>query len=308
MLEISEMPPLNLPKVRKNPIVEIVPISRGCLGACTFCKTKDARGNLVSYPIEEIKDIVEKAIKDDVKEVWLTSQDTGCYGFDIGTNLANLLTELVKIPGPFKIRLGMMNPDHLIKFKEDFFKVFSNQKIFQFLHLPVQSGSDEVLKSMQRNYSIEKFNDLIKEIKSKFPRITLATDIIVGFPGETEDQHWETLNLLRKSSFDIVNISKFWPRPRTKAARMKQLPTEVIKHRSKVVTDICQNIFGLQNERWLGWEGQIIIDEPGKENNQWVGRNKSYKPVIVEGNFEIGQIIKVKIKNTAMFDLRGQLI
>jgi len=308
MLEVGEMPPLNLPRVRKNPVVEIIPISRGCLGACTFCKTKQARGNLQSYSIEDIKKEVQAAIKDDVKEIWLTSQDTGCYGFDIKTNLAKLLKELVQIPGKFKIRVGMMNPDHLVKFRGDFFKIFANEKIFKFLHIPLQSGSNTVLENMNRNYVVEEFNYLVKQIKERFPRVTLATDIIVGFPKETDEDNWQTLTTIRQNSFDVINISKFWSRPGTKAAKMKQLPTEVIKHRSKVITDICHNIFRLQNERWMGWEGSIIIDELGKEENQFIGRNSSYKPVIVEGEFKLGQVVNVKIVKTTTWDLRGEVV
>ena len=307
-LETGEMPPLNLPRVRKNPVVSIIPISRGCLGACTFCKTKAARGNLISYSIEDIKNEVLLSLKDDVKEVWLTSQDTGCYGFDIDTNLAKLLKVLINLPGQFKIRIGMMNPNHLINFKDEFLEVFKSNKIFKFVHLPVQAGNDEVLKAMNRKYKVKDFISLVKEIKEKFFRVTIATDIIIGFPGETDEQHWDTLNLLRNLSPEIVNISKYWPRPKTKAAEMKPLPTEVVKHRSKIITDICKNISSLQNERWVNWEGEIIIDEKGKEENQWIGRNGSYKPVIVNGNYKLGQILRINVKKTTDWDLRGKAI
>jgi threonylcarbamoyladenosine tRNA methylthiotransferase CDKAL1 len=307
-LETGDLPPLNLPRVRKNPVVGIIPISQGCLGACTFCKTKAARGTLKSYSIEDIKNEVLLSLRDDVKEIWLTSQDTGCYGFDLDTNLAKLLTTLINLPGQFKIRIGMMNPNHLMKYKDEFLKVFKSSKIFKFVHLPVQSGSDEVLKSMNRKYKVEPYNSLIKEIKEKFPRVTIATDIIVGFPGETDEQHWDTINLLRKLSPEVVNLSKYWPRPKTKAAEMKMLPTEVVKHRSKIISDICKNISRLQNERWLNWEGEIIIDEEGKEAGQWIGRNNSYKPVIVRGDFKLGQIIKIKVVKTADWDLKGETI
>ncbi|PIZ51753.1 hypothetical protein COY27_02420 [Candidatus Woesearchaeota archaeon CG_4_10_14_0_2_um_filter_33_13] len=308
LLECGEMPPLNLPRVKKNPIVCIVPISRGCLGACTFCKTKEVRGNLVSYPIAEIKKEIEDGLLDGAREIWLTSQDTGCYGFDINTNLARLLKEIVAIPKNFRIRIGMMNPNHLLKFKEEFLDVFSNPKFFRFLHLPLQSGSNVVLENMCRNYTAKEFRSLVTEIKEKFYRVNIATDIIVGFPQETEEQHWETLNILRELSPDVVNISRFWPRPGTKAAKMKQLPSDVIKHRSKVITDICHNIFKLQNERWIDWEGEIIIDEIGTEPNQFIGRNASYKPIIVNGAFKLGDIVKVKIVKTTTFDLRGEII
>ena len=201
----------------------------------------------------------------------------------------------------------MMNPNHLIKFKEEFLEVFSSNKIFKFVHLPVQSGSDEVLKFMNRKYKVKQFKSLVQEIKDNFKRVTVATDVIIGFPGETDEQHWDTLNLLRGLSPEVVNLSKYWPRPKTKAAEMKPLPTEVVKHRSKIISDICKNISRIKNERWLNWEGEIIVDEKGKEAGQWIGSNSSYKPVIVRGDFKLGQVIKIKVVKAADWDLRGEV-
>ncbi len=308
LLETGEMPPLNLPRVRKNSMVSIVPISRGCLGACSFCKTKAARGNLISYPIADIKKEVQTAVKEGVKEIWITSQDTGCYGFDIGTNLPLLLQELIQIPGKFKIRVGMMNPNHLLKIKDNLIKIFKSPKIFKFVHLPVQSGNNEVLINMKRKYSREDFILLVKELREAFPLITIMTDVIVGFPGETEEQYWDTLNVMRETFPDAVNISRYWPRPDTPAAELKQIPGHIVKHRSRVLTDICHNIFKMQNERWLDWRGPIIIDEKTNHPefpNQWVGRNESYKPILIDGNFKMGQIVKVTIEKANTFDLEG---
>ena len=307
-LEVSEVPPLDLPKLRKNPIVEIIPISRGCLSGCTFCKTKHARGNLQSYPIEEIINVALKAIGDNVQEIWLTSQDTMCYGFDTGTNLANLLKEIIKLPGRFKIRVGMGNPVHLLKFKDELIPLFNHNKLFKFIHLPAQSGSDKVLERMQRGNTNKEYLELVKEIKEKVPKITFATDIIVGFPGETDEDFWQTLELAREINPDIINISRFWARPNTAAARMKQLPVETIKHRSTVLSDIFNNISRIRNEKWIGWEGGIIIDEKGKEEGQWVGRNYCYKPVIVNGNYNLGDVVNVRILKTGRFDLKGEVI
>ena len=306
-LETGEMPPLNLPLIRKNPVVEIIPISRGCLGACSFCKTKSARGNLQSYPIEEIVSRARKAVNEGIKEIWLTSQDTGCYGYDLKTNLADLLKELVKIQGEFRIRVGMMNPDYLTEMQDELMELFKHQKIFKFLHLPVQSGNDEVLKNMNRNYTVKEFKKQIEAFRKIIPDINIMTDIIVGFPGETEDQYWDTLTLVRELSPDSVNISKFWARPKTKAAEMEQLPWEVIKHRSKVLTDIFHNISQLQNEKWADWTGSVLIDEKGG-NNQWIGRNDFYKQVILDGNFSLGERLNVKIVKSGIFDLKGDLI
>lgn len=308
MLESGEMPPLNLPKVRKNPVVEIIPINRGCLSACSFCKTKQARGNLQSYPVKDIVEVAEKAVREGVKEIWLTSQDTLCYGFDFGTNLPQLLQELVKIPGNFKIRIGMGNPVHLRRIQEELFAILQHEKIFKFLHLPLQAGSNEVLKHMRRGNTREEYVHAVTELKARYPELTFATDIIVGYPTETEEDFWQTQTLLREISPDVVNISKFWPRAKTLAAKLPPLSSEVVAHRSKIVIDLFHNISSLRNERWLGWEGEIIVDEKGREEGQWFGRNFAYKPVLVEGNFKLGDKVKVKIEKTTMFDLRGKVL
>jgi len=308
MLETGEIPPLNLPRIRKNPIIEIIPISVGCLNDCSFCKTKAARGHLKSYRIEEIVDLARNSLKEGVKEFWLTSQDTMCYGFDIQTNLARLLMEIIKIPGEFKVRVGMGNPEHLLKFKDELIQLFNHPKIFKFIHLPLQSGSDRILKDMNRNNTVKEFVDLIKQIREIVPNITIATDIIAGFPTETEEDFWETLSIARIITPDVMNISRFWPRPKTPAADLEQLPVEEIERRKKVLTDIFHNISTLQNERWCGWQGEIIIDEKGQEEKQWVGRNPAYKPVLVEGEFKLGDIVNVKINKTGRFDLRGEVV
>jgi threonylcarbamoyladenosine tRNA methylthiotransferase CDKAL1 len=308
ILANDEMPPLNLPRVRKNPIVEILPINRGCLGACTFCKTKQARGNLVSYPTEEILEVARKAINEGVKEIWLTSQDTFCYGFDLKTDLPTLLEKLVQIPGDFMIRVGMGNPDHMPKIDERLIEIYKHPKIFKFLHLPLQAGHDETLKEMKRRYTVEEFITTVNKFKNAIPNINLMTDIIVGFPTENDNHYWGTLEVIRKIVPDSINISRFWSRPGTPAADLKQLPGDVVKHRSKVLTDILHNISRMQNEKWLGWEGQILIDERGKEEGQWIGRNDSYKQIIVTGNLKLGEKVKVKINKTTVFDLRGIIL
>ncbi|MBS3116126.1 tRNA (N(6)-L-threonylcarbamoyladenosine(37)-C(2))-methylthiotransferase [Candidatus Woesearchaeota archaeon] len=308
MLNDDEMPPLNLPRVRKNPIVEILPINRGCLGACTFCKTKKARGSLVSYPLSEIIPEVTTALRQGVKEIWLTSQDTFCYGFDIGTDLPTLLQHLVALPGDFKIRVGMGNPDHMLKIGDRLIEMYKNPKIFKFSHLPLQAGHDDVLEHMRRHYTVNDFCYTVRKFRKEIPELNLMTDIIVGYPIETEEHFWGTLEVVRKVTPDSINISRFWPRPGTPAAELNELPGDVVKHRSRVLTDIFHNISLLQNERWLGWKGTIIIDDQGMEKNQWIGRNYAYKPVLVEGNYKLGDIISVQIKKAQKFDLVGEVV
>lgn len=296
---------LNLPKVRRNPVVEIVPISKGCLGSCSYCIVKKARGSLASYPAEEILKQARDAIKDGVKEIWVTSQDSGCYGKDSHGTLPELLQQLCSLEGDFRIRLGMLNPHWALEYLDRLVEVYRHQKMFKFLHIPVQSGSNEILKRMNRRYTKEDFISIVQRFKKEIPGITIATDVICGFPGETKAQFEETLQLIRTTRPVILNISRFSPRPGTQAVYMSdQLSGVEIKSRSRTLTTEFEWIAFEENRAWKNWVGGIIIDEQGK-NNTFVGRNNSYKPVIVEGNFRLGQGVKVKIAATTKHDLRG---
>lgn len=308
LLNNDEMPPLNLPKVRKNPMMEILPIDRGCLVAYTFSKTKPAPGNLVSYPLPEIVEAARKAVAEGVKEIRLTSQDTFGYGFDIGTDLPALLEQLVQISGDFKIHVGLGNPEHMPKIGAKLVEAYKHPKIFKFLHLPLQAGHDETLKAMRRRYTVQEFINVVDQFKKEIPEINLITDIMVGYPSETEEHYWGTLEIVRRTIPDSINISRFWPRPGTPDENLQELPGEVVNHRYKVLTDIFHNTSKLQNERWVGWEGEIIIDEKGKEEQQWMGRNNSYKQVLVEGNYKLGDKLPVVIVKAEKFDLRGKVL
>lgn len=308
MLENNELPPLNYPHIRKNKYVEIIPLSRGCLEKCSFCKTELARGNLQSYRPEEIVARANEAVRDGVREIRLTSQDTGSYGVDINTDLPALLQKTVELKGNFKIRIGVMYPDYLSKILEKMIRSYQHEKIFKFLHLAVQSGNDDVLKKMNQGYMVSDFKEQVKAFRKIIPNINIMTDIIVGFPGETELQYWDTLNLIREIMPDSINISCFWLRAGKAAAKMKPLSSEVVKHRSKIITDIFNNISKMRNERWLGWEGLVIIDEPGTTGNQWAGRNDYYKKILVEGNFRLGDVLRVKITKAGIFGLQGSII
>ena len=200
----------------------------------------------------------------------------------------------------------MLNPNHVIEFLDELIEIYKSDKIFKFLHIPVQSGNNEILKAMKRKYTVEQFKEIIDKFKKEIPEITIATDIICGFPGETEEQFYDSLELIKQIKPSVLNISRFWPRPKTKAAEMEnQIHSKETKKRSTLMTDIFHNIARMQNERWLGWQGDVLIDEKGKDET-WIGRNFAYKPVIVEGNYKLGDIVNVKIKKVTPFDLRTQ--
>lgn len=227
-----------IPVVRMNKEIAIINISQGCLDACTFCATKLARGMLKSYRVGDIKRAVEKSVRTGAKGIYLTSQDNGCYGFDIKTNLPDLLKELVSIDGKFMMRVGMMNPWHLKKIEKKLLDIYESTKIMKFLHIPVQSGSEKVLKEMKRKHTVEEFKEIVKKFREKFPGGTIATDIIVGYPTETEDDFQKTIELIRETKPEVLNVSKFSSRPKTKASKLKQIPSEIIKERTKILDDI----------------------------------------------------------------------
>jgi len=217
--------------IRKDKIGRIN-ISRGCIGNCSYCSVKFARGKLKSYKEKDIIKSIKQALKEDCKLIYLSSQDNSCYGFDIGTNLVNLLKKVVQIKEDFKVRIGMMNPQHILPFLDELVEVYKNYKIIKFIHVPIESGSDKVLKDMNRGGNVKNFKKIVKKFR-KIPKMNIATDIITGFPTETEKDFNQTLKLIKEINPEVLNISKFGPRPKTKAAKLKQLKTEIVKERSR---------------------------------------------------------------------------
>jgi len=287
-------PKLCMPKVRKNQVIEICEIASGCLSNCSYCETKFARGKLFSYPKDLIVKEMKNSLNQGCKEIWLTSQDCGCYGRDMNSSLPRLLQTVCKIDEKFFVRIGMMNPTYVKHMLDDLIDSYKSERIFKFLHLPIQSGSNQILKKMNRGYSIRDFKKIVKKFKKEFPFLTLSTDVIVGFPGEEKKDFQKTIELIREVKPDIVNVSKFGPRPGTKAAEMEQLPSEIINDRTKKLVNLVERIKLKNNQKWLNWEGEVLIDEIGGKGGV-IGRNFAYKPVLTEG--ETGIFKKVRIKS-----------
>ncbi len=296
---------LNLPKVRKNPLIEIVPIAQGCLGHCTYCKTKIARGGITSYRPTDIITQVGRAIEEGAKEIWITSQDNGAYGKDIGITLSHLLSRILETPGEYHVRLGMANPDHVLTELDELITLFKHPRMFKFLHIPVQSGSNKVLRDMERPYTAEAYLTIVEKFRAAIPDISIATDIICGYPTETEKDFHETLAVMEQSKPDIVNISRFWPRPGTAAANIRPLHGEEVKRRGQEATMLFKRIALLNNKRWIGWKGDILITEHGKFGTS-IGKNYAYRQVILKGDIPFG-IVKAEITDASAFDLRGRV-
>jgi MiaB-like tRNA modifying enzyme len=304
-LEDSDLSKVGLPKVRLNPVVGIVEIASGCMSECTFCQTKLSKGDLSSYRLGDIVRQVKTEIKEGCKEVWLTSTDNGCYGFDIGTDLPSLVNAVVEIPDDFMIRVGMMNPMYMPRIKEGLIESFDNDKVFKFLHIPVQSGSDKVLHDMKRGHTVGTFREIVKKVKERFGDFTISTDVIVGFPSETREDFQKTVNLLDETRPDVVNLSKYSARPGTDAAELEQIDVAEVKRRSKVIFEQISKISIENNKKWIGWTGKVLFDE--KIDDGIKGRNFAYKPVFVRDEVDIGQSHTVEITDVTVNSLLGKI-
>jgi len=315
-LDDSMSTKVNLPKMRLNPVVSIIQISSGCLSECSFCQTKLAKGTLTSYRIGDILRQVKDDVASNCKEIWLTSTDNGCYGLDLKTDLVDLLEKSSNIEGDYKIRVGMMNPMYVPRFLDRLISLYrNNDKVFKFLHMPVQSGSERILRKMKRGHTAKIFLDVVKELRKKIPEITISTDIITGFPSESERDFEETLSLIEESQPDVINSSRYSPRPGTLAAKYPRLSTKVVKERSTRLHTIIRKTTMRRNQIWYGWKGQILIDELLDEG-KIQGRNYAYKPVIIEipgpKKFDpkqlLGQYLSIKVIEISNYSLLGELI
>lgn len=316
-LEDSVLPKLNLPRVRSNNIISIVEIATGCLSECSFCQTKIARGWLKSYRIGDIIRQIRLDISEGCKEVWLSSTDNGCYGRDIGLDLVDLLDSCISINANFMIRVGMMNPMYIPSMEQKLVKVFKqNKKIFKFIHIPVQSGNDRILKMMKRGHTVDIFKRLVKMLRYEIPRVTIATDIIAGFPSESEAEFQDTLSLISEIRPDVVNISKYSSRPGTRAGKMNRLDSQLVKRRTEQLHVLVKKISNEQNLNWKNWRGSILVDE--LTTDALIGRNFAYKPIFVPftqcglskelANDKLGSEIQVEVEDVSPNALRGSLL
>ena len=299
---------LNLPRIQKNKIIGIVQISQGCIHNCSYCIVRSVKGNLFSYPKEAILKDVATMLQRGCKEIWITSQDNACYGCDKGKHeLPLLLEEILKLKGRFFVRLGMMHPSSLRPIIDEVLTCYKNEKMFKFLHLPVQSGSNRILKLMNRNYKVEDFLKLTEKFREKFPHGTLSTDIIVGYPGETREDFEKTMQLIEKIKPEILNISKFWPMPGTKACLAKrQIDESEKKERAIELMKLHMRICAEKNKKYIGQKLRVIVDS---YKASWIGRTENYKLVAIKTQKKdlLGKFVDVIIENATPRYLVGSL-
>ncbi len=293
-------------KLRKKVCAPLV-ICEGCTFNCSYCAGKLVRKNLFSYSLERIKKEFVWLLQKGIKEIWITGQDVGAYGLDKGTDLVKLLKNLLEIEGEYRIRIGMMHPLSLKRIIEGIIALLnSEERIYKFIHIPLQSGSNRVLQLMRREYTKEEFEEIFLTLRKEVKNISIGTDVIVGFPTETEEEFWETVELIRKLKPDFLNVTRYWPRKGTEAYKLKPHPPELVKERSRIMSKVHREVSLKRNLEWVGWKGKVLVNEIGVKNS-FISRNNSYKPVVIREFVELGSFVKVKIIEAKEFFLIGKI-
>jgi threonylcarbamoyladenosine tRNA methylthiotransferase CDKAL1 len=286
----------------------IVPIAQGCIGRCTYCITKLARGGLRSRQKEDILRQVERHLSAGYREIWLTAQDSTAYGRDIGLTLADLIDSAAGVAGDFRIRVGMASPQTCLPIFNELVKAYSSPKVYKFLHLPVQSGDDEVLEAMGRDYTIDDFKRIVAGFREAFPDITLSTDIIVGFPGEA-DHHFEaSMNLIEEVKPGKVNVTRFSPRPGTKAETMAgKVAGWRAKEWSRKMTALRFQVSRQINKAYEGRVLDAMTTERGKDKTT-LARTLNYKQLAIKSELPLGRMIRAKVVEGREVDLIAEVV
>lgn len=294
-----------LPKIRVNPLIHIIQICEGCNGICSYCCTRFARGTLQSYPIHLIKMEAEKAIAEGCLEIQLTAQDTAAYGKDTGESLPSLINHVASIKGDFRIRIGMMHPKSILNNVESLVDAFMSEKVYNFLHIPLQSGNDKILADMNRGHSVQEFKDIISQFRKSLPDISIATDVIVGYPTEDEKAFMDTLDVIKEIRPDFLHISKYHHRPGTPSSLLDEINPQVMKKRSKSLNEIKSSIILQNNQNLVGNNLKVIITEKGSKGG-YIGRSNSYKTVVVQ-DAPLGRFVDIKVIDAKSTYLIGEI-
>ncbi len=302
-----------LPSVvsHRGVVAEVV-AQEGCLSDCSFCITKFARRYLRSQPMERIVEYIEKLVERGVVEVRLTGQDLAAYGVDLygKRTLAELVERIAsRLEAPDRcrafLRLGMMSPDQAIPIWDELLEVMRSPCIYKFLHIPVQSGDDRILRLMRRGYTVDEYRSMVREARARLPGVTIATDIIVGHPGEDEEAFEATVKLVQELRFERVHLAQYTPRPRTLSARLPQVPDPVKKERSRRLQQVIENIGYSIHSRYVGGRGVVVVTEEGADGTV-IARTYNYMQVVLPpGSARLGELVEASIVGATWYDLRG---
>jgi len=299
-----------LPRCLKVPFKAYVTVMQGCNQFCAYCIVPYVRGREVSRPPEAILREVEELARRGVREVTLIAQNVNRYGRDLPckVDFADLLHMVHEVEGIRWIRFTTSSPlgmtEKLIR------AVAELPKVCEHFHIPVQSGDNEVLRRMNRGYTVEQFEGIVRKIREVLPEASITTDVMVGFPGETEEAFRNTLELFRRVEFDQAFMFIFDPRPGTRAERMPdQVPEEVKKRRHRELVSLQNEISKRKNERLLGRVFEVLVDGPSeKDRRKLSGRTRTNKIVIFEGPKDLaGKFVKVEVKEATLWGFKGKL-
>ncbi len=297
---------VDVPKVSDDGLIHILQICEGCLGACTFCCTRFARGPLNSYPISDVVAEARQAIENGVCEIQLTAQDTAAFGRDSGEKLSDLIKEVANLEGDFRVRVGMMHPKNILNSVDEIIDAMKHPKVYDFIHLPVQSGSDKVLSDMRRGHNISQYKEIVSKFKKEIPDITLAVDIIVGYPTESDDDFDETVKLLRQIKPSPIHLSKYQHRIGAISSSLKEIPPKVMKKRSKFLSEIKEEITKEENVEFLDSIQNVLVVEKGSKGG-YIAKTNNYIPVIVD-DVKLGTFVDVKITEATSTYLKSELL
>ena len=276
---------------------EEVVLSQGCTSRCTYCVGHLARGRLTSVPLPDLLERVRAAAERGAAEIRLSSLDPSSWGEDLPgqPRLPELVRAASSISGGFRLRVGMMSPQRLTPIGEEYFEAVRDAKAFRFLHLPVQSGSDRVLEGMGRDHRVAEFRGLVATARRVMPDAMLATDLVVGYPAETEDDFRATTALVEEVEPDLLNLARFSPRPGSPAAQMEELSARVVKRRSRELADLQARVARDRMEKWVGWEGPAQIVEHATDGSS-IGRLPNYLSVVLDEAISLGAVAPVRVE------------
>ncbi|MEK6935210.1 MAG: tRNA (N(6)-L-threonylcarbamoyladenosine(37)-C(2))-methylthiotransferase [Nanoarchaeota archaeon] len=311
-LENKNEEKLNLPKIPNNNLISITQISEGCLGNCSYCKTKLAKGQLFSYDSDKIINSIEADLQSGAKEIWLTSQDVANYGLDKGNKtpkLPELLNKILALKHNFRLRLGMSDPNNVLPILNELIEIYKNKKMYKFLHIPIQSASNKILKDMNRFYNIKDINLIITQFRKQIPDITIATDIIVGYPTETEKDHQENINFIKTHKPDVLNISKMSIHKNTPAEKLKPLSINTINKRTTELMDLHKQTALENKQKFLNKTLGVFVNKK-LQGDLYKTRDENYNIVLISSKDKsiLGKNINVKIKQAGVHHLIAERI
>ena len=297
-------------KNNESNISSFLTIQEGCDKFCNFCVVPYTRGPEYSRPFKKIMDEAEKLIKNGTKELTLLGQNVNAYFYkDVDKNyrLSDLILELDKITELKRIRYTTSHPKDMT---DDLIDCYSkSNKLMPFIHLPVQSGSDKILKLMNRNHKVEKYYEIYKMIKQKNRKVEFSSDFIIGYPGETETDFNDTMNLVKNIQFINSYSFIYSPRPGTPASKLTPIDSEIAKERLVNIQKVLESYQIKKNESFIGSSIEVLVENKLKNQDKYFGRNVYLNSVIFEGDEKfIGKLVNVKITKTNRNTLFGKIV